>query len=90
MFAPTEEGPCFRCAFPAPPSVKVISSKAAGAMLGVIPGTLGLIMATEILKFILGKPSLLTGSVLTYDSLEMTISRERIEKRPGCPVCGEG
>jgi adenylyltransferase/sulfurtransferase len=98
MFAPAAEfpgaagtgapGPCFRCAFPTPPSVKVISSKAAGAMLGVIPGTIGMIMATEILKLVLGKPTLLVGSVLTYDSSKMEISREIIEKRPGCPVCG--
>ena len=87
---PAREGPCFRCAFPTPPSVRVISSKAAGAMLGVIPGTIGCLMATEILKFVLGKPVLLAGSVLTYDSLEMGITRETVEKRPGCPVCGGG
>ncbi|MDD4238445.1 MAG: molybdopterin-synthase adenylyltransferase MoeB [Desulfotomaculaceae bacterium] len=81
------EGPCYRCIFPEPPSGITPTCSQAG-ILGVIPGTIGLVQATEVLKYFLGTGDLLVGKLLTYDALAMEFSKVEIQKNLDCPVCG--
>jgi molybdopterin/thiamine biosynthesis adenylyltransferase/rhodanese-related sulfurtransferase len=83
------EGPCYRCLFPEPPPPGLVPSCAEGGVLGVLPGTIGAIQATEAIKLILGKGSSLIGRLLLYDALEMTFDEVRLRKNPKCPVCSE-
>ena len=84
-----EEGPCYRCLFPEPPPPGLVPSCAEGGVLGILPGTIGLIQATEAIKLILGIGESLIGRLLLYDALSMTIDEVRLRKNPACPVCGE-
>ena len=84
-----EEGPCYRCLFPEPPPPGLVPSCAEGGVLGVLPGTIGAIQATEAIKLILGIGDSLIGRLLLYDALSMTIDEVRLRKNPACPVCGE-
>lgn len=84
-----EEGPCYRCLFPEPPPPGLVPSCAEGGVLGVLPGTIGAIQATETIKLILGTGTSLIGRLLLYDALNMSFDEVRLRKNPKCPVCGE-
>jgi molybdopterin/thiamine biosynthesis adenylyltransferase/rhodanese-related sulfurtransferase len=84
-----EEGPCYRCLFPEPPPPGLVPSCAEGGVLGVLPGVIGTIQATEAIKLLLGKGKPLIGRLLLYDALEMSFDEVQLRKDPACPVCGE-
>jgi sulfur-carrier protein adenylyltransferase/sulfurtransferase len=83
-----KEGPCYRCLFPEPPPPGLVPSCAEGGVLGVLPGTIGTIQATEALKVLLGIGSTLTGKLLLYNALDMTFDFVTLKKNPKCRVCG--
>jgi molybdopterin/thiamine biosynthesis adenylyltransferase/rhodanese-related sulfurtransferase len=85
----TEDGPCYRCLFNHPPSPGSVPSCAEGGVLGILPGTIGTIQATEAIKIILGLESSLAGRLLIYNALEMDFRFVKIRKDPDCPVCGD-
>ncbi len=84
-----KEGPCYRCLFPEPPPPGLVPSCAEGGVLGVLPGTIGAIQATEAIKLILGIGTSLIGRLLLYDALSMDFDEVRLRKNPNCPICGE-
>jgi molybdopterin/thiamine biosynthesis adenylyltransferase/rhodanese-related sulfurtransferase len=81
-------GPCYRCLYPEPPPPGLVPSCAEGGVLGVLPGLLGLIQATEVVKLILRKGEPLTGRLLLVDALAMSFRELKLSKDPECPVCG--
>ena len=81
-------GPCYRCLFPEPPPPGSVPTCGEGGVLGVLPGLIGEVQATEALKLILGVGRSLTGRLLLFDALEMEFRELTIDKRPDCPVCG--
>jgi adenylyltransferase/sulfurtransferase len=83
-----EEGPCYRCLFPEPPPPGLVPSCAEGGVLGVLPGLVGTIQATEGIKLILGVGESLVGRLLLIDALSMRFRTVRLRKDPNCPVCG--
>ena len=85
----TEEGPCYRCLYPEPPPPGLVPSCAEGGVLGILPGLLGIIQATEVLKLILGSGEPLIGRLLLVDALAMKFRELRLRKDKNCPVCGE-
>jgi len=85
----TAEGPCYRCLFPEPPPPGLVPSCAEGGVLGVLPGLLGVIQATEAVKLILGRGDLLVGRLLIVDSLGMRFREVTVSRDPDCQVCGE-
>lgn len=82
------EGPCYRCLFPSPPPPELAPSCAEAGVLGLLPGTIGIIQATEAAKLILGIGVPLVGRLLTYDALEMEFRELRLSRDPACPMCG--
>jgi molybdopterin/thiamine biosynthesis adenylyltransferase/rhodanese-related sulfurtransferase len=84
------EGPCYRCLFPTPPPPELAPSCAEAGVLGLLPGTIGVIQATEVAKLILGIGQPLIGRLLTYDALEMEFRELRLSSDPECPMCGPG
>jgi adenylyltransferase/sulfurtransferase len=84
----TEDGPCYRCLYPEPPPPGLVPSCAEGGVLGILPGLLGVIQATEVIKLILGKGDPLIGRLLLVDSLGMRFRELKLRKNPDCPVCG--
>jgi adenylyltransferase/sulfurtransferase len=82
-------GPCYRCLFPEPPPPELAPNCAEAGVLGVLPGVIGLLQATESLKLLLGIGDALVGRLLVYDALAMEFRRFRVPKDPACPVCGE-
>jgi len=84
----TEEGPCYRCLYPEPPPPGLVPSCAEGGVLGILPGLLGVIQATEVIKFILGIGDLLVGRLLLVDALGMSFRTLKLRKNPNCPACG--
>jgi molybdopterin/thiamine biosynthesis adenylyltransferase/rhodanese-related sulfurtransferase/molybdopterin converting factor small subunit len=84
----TKEGPCYRCLYPEPPPPGLVPSCAEGGVLGVLPGIIGVIQATEAVKLILGVGEPLIGRFLIYDALRMRFRELRLRKDPDCPVCG--
>jgi adenylyltransferase/sulfurtransferase len=84
----TAEGPCYRCLYPEPPPPGLVPSCAEGGVLGVLPGIIGLIQATEATKLILGIGEPLIGRFLIYDALKMRFRELKLRKDPDCPVCG--
>jgi len=84
-----EGGPCYRCLYPEPPPPGLVPSCAEGGVLGILPGTIGLIQATEAVKLILGIGEPLVGRLLLYDALAMRFRELKLRKNPECPVCGE-
>jgi len=84
-----EGGPCYRCIFPEPPPPGLVPSCAEGGVLGVLPGVIGAIQATEAVKLILGIGQSLAGRLLLYDALEMQFEYVKLRKNPRCKVCGE-
>jgi adenylyltransferase/sulfurtransferase len=89
VFAPHLNGPCYRCLYPEPPPPGLVPSCAEGGVLGVLPGIIGTIQATEILKWALGKGSSLMGRLLLFNALEMKFREVRLRRDPKCPLCGE-
>jgi molybdopterin/thiamine biosynthesis adenylyltransferase/rhodanese-related sulfurtransferase len=84
----TEEGPCYRCLYPEPPPPGLVPSCAEGGVLGILPGLVGIIQATEVIKLILGTGEPLIGRLLLIDSLGMRFRELKLRKNPECPVCG--
>jgi adenylyltransferase/sulfurtransferase len=82
-------GPCYRCIFPEPPPPGLVPSCAEGGVLGVLPGTIGSIQATEALKLILGNGENLSGKLLLYDALDASFEFVNLEKNPDCKVCSD-
>jgi sulfur-carrier protein adenylyltransferase/sulfurtransferase len=89
VFAPHFGAPCYRCLFPEPPPPGAVPSCAEGGVLGVLPGIIGLIQATEILKLALGIGSSLAGRLLLFDALNMKFRELKLRRDPQCPLCGE-
>src|SRR6266446_5525877 len=85
----TEEGPCYRCLYPEPPPPGLVPSCAEGGVLGILPGLVGVIQATETIKLILGRGDSLVGRLLLVDALGMKFRELKLRKDPKCPVCGE-
>jgi sulfur-carrier protein adenylyltransferase/sulfurtransferase len=81
------DGPCYRCLFPVPPPAELAPSCGANGVLGVLPGTMGLLQATEVIKLILGEGDPLVGRLLMYDALGATVSEVRVRRDPDCPIC---
>ncbi|MCW2486061.1 molybdopterin-synthase adenylyltransferase MoeB [Candidatus Symbiopectobacterium sp. NZEC127] len=82
-------GPCYRCLYPAPPPPGLVPSCAEGGVVGVLPGIIGTIQAAEVIKLIVGGSDSLIGRLLLLDVWQMKQRELRLEKDPGCPVCGE-
>ncbi len=83
-----EDGPCYRCLYPEPPPPGLVPSCAEGGVLGVLPGLLGVMQATEVIKLILGVGEPLIGRLVLVDALAMRFRELRVRKNPECPVCG--
>lgn len=83
-----KEGPCYRCLFPEPPPLGLVPSCAEGGVLGVLPGTVGTLQATEALKVLLGIGEPLIGKLLLYNALDMSFDFVKLKKNPKCRVCG--
>ncbi len=88
VFSPFK-GPCYRCLYPEPPPPGMVPSCAEGGVLGVLPGVIGMIQATEAIKLIIGKGEPLIGRLLLYNALKMEFREVAIRRDPGCPVCGD-
>jgi len=84
-----KEGPCYRCLYPEPPPPGLVPSCAEGGVLGILPGNIGMIQATEAVKLILGKGEPLIGRLLLFDALAMKYRELKLRKDPNCPICGE-
>ncbi|HXY04686.1 MAG TPA: ThiF family adenylyltransferase, partial [Terriglobales bacterium] len=84
----TEDGPCYRCLYPEPPPPGLVPSCAEGGVLGILPGLVGVIQATEVIKLILGRGEPLIGRLLLVDALGMKFRELKLRKNPDCPVCG--
>jgi sulfur-carrier protein adenylyltransferase/sulfurtransferase len=89
VFDTAHGGPCYRCLFPEPPPPGLVPSCAEGGVLGVLPGTIGTMQATEAIKLILGIGKPMIGRMLLYDALDMSFDQIKLRKNPACPVCGE-
>jgi len=89
VFAPHLGGPCYRCLYPEPPPPGMVPSCAEGGVLGVLPGIVGTIQATEILKLALGKGSSLVGRLLLFNALDMKFRELKLRRDPECPICGD-
>ena len=84
----TKDGPCYRCLYPEPPPPGLVPSCAEGGVLGILPGLVGVIQATETIKLILGTGEPLIGRLLLIDALAMRFRELKLRKNPECPVCG--
>jgi len=83
-----KQGPCYRCIFPEPPPPGLVPSCAEGGVLGILPGTIGTLQATEAIKLILGIGDSLIGKLLLYNALDMSFDFVKLRKNPDCKVCG--
>jgi molybdopterin/thiamine biosynthesis adenylyltransferase/rhodanese-related sulfurtransferase len=83
------EGPCYRCLYPEPPPAHLAPSCAEAGVLGILPGMIGTLQATEAIKLLLGKGNLLIGRLLQYDSMNMTFRTFKLRRNKACPACGE-
>ncbi len=81
------EGPCYRCLYPTPPPAELAPSCGANGVLGVLPGTMGLLQATEVVKLILGEGEPLIGRLLLYEALGATFTELKVRRDPDCPIC---
>jgi molybdopterin/thiamine biosynthesis adenylyltransferase/rhodanese-related sulfurtransferase len=81
------DGPCYRCLFPVPPPAELAPSCGANGVLGVLPGTMGLLQATEVIKLITGAGEPLIGRLLMYDALDATTTELKVRRDPDCPIC---
>ena len=84
----TKDGPCYRCLYPEPPPPGLVPSCAEGGVLGILPGLVGVIQATETIKLILGQGDSLVGRLLLVDALGMKFRELKLRKNPECPICG--
>lgn len=84
-----QRGPCYRCLYPEPPPPGLVPSCAEGGVLGVLPGVIGVIQATEAVKIILGQGTTLSGRLLLYDAMAMTFREVKLRHDPSCPACGD-
>lgn len=84
-----KHGPCYRCLYPEPPPPGLVPSCAEGGVLGILPGVVGLIQATEVVKIILGKGDTLVGRLLLFDALGMKFREMKLRKDKNCPICGD-
>jgi adenylyltransferase/sulfurtransferase len=82
-------GPCYRCLYPEPPPPGEVPSCAEGGVLGILPGLIGCIQATECVKLLLGQGSPLVGRLLLYDALQMSFREFKVRRNPKCPICGD-
>ena len=89
VFAPHLGGPCYRCLYPEPPPPGMVPSCAEGGVLGVLPGIIGCIQATEILKLALAKGNSLIGRLLLFNALDMKFRELKLRRDPQCPICGD-
>jgi molybdopterin/thiamine biosynthesis adenylyltransferase/rhodanese-related sulfurtransferase len=87
---PGDGGPCYRCLYPEPPPPEEAPSCAEAGVLGVLPGVMGVLQATEALKILLGKPGILAGRLLMYDALGAKFRELKLRADPACPTCSEG
>jgi molybdopterin/thiamine biosynthesis adenylyltransferase len=87
---PQRPGPCYRCLYPEPPPPEYAPSCAEAGVLGVLPGVIGLLQATEALKILLGLGEPLVGRLLYYDALRASFSTLQLQRDPNCRYCGEG
>ena len=85
----TKGGPCYRCLYPEPPPPGLVPSCAEGGVLGVLPGIVGTIQATEAIKLILGAGETLAGRLLLFDALAMEFRTVKLRRDPECPICGD-
>jgi len=83
------QGPCYRCLYPEPPPPELAPSCSEAGVLGILPGIIGVVQATEAIKLILGKGETLNGRLLTYDSLKMTFRTLKLRRDDACPACGK-
>src|SRR3989440_7495048 len=88
VFAPHLGGPCYRCLYPDPPPPGMVPSCAEGGVLGVLPGIIGCIQASETIKIILGAPDIMVNRLLLFDAWRMRFRELKLRKNPDCPVCG--
>jgi len=88
-FTSEAQSPCYRCMFPEAPPEGMVPDCATAGVLGVLPGTIGCIQATETVKYLIDKGRLLDGRMIFYDALDMTFDEVTIRKNPDCPVCGQ-
>jgi sulfur-carrier protein adenylyltransferase/sulfurtransferase len=86
VFKP-HDGPCYRCLFPEPPPAELAPSCGANGVLGVLPGTMGLLQATEVVKLVIGEGDPLIGRLLLYDALAATFTEVKVHRDPDCPIC---
>ncbi|HEX8206403.1 MAG TPA: molybdopterin-synthase adenylyltransferase MoeB, partial [Solirubrobacteraceae bacterium] len=86
VFAPYD-GPCYRCLYPVPPPAELAPSCGANGVLGVLPGTMGLLQATEVIKLVVGIGEPLIGRLLLYEALGATFTELKVRRDPGCPIC---
>ncbi|SDC36837.1 molybdopterin-synthase adenylyltransferase MoeB [Natrinema hispanicum] len=84
-----DDPPCYRCIFPEAPEPGTVPDCATTGVLGVLPGTVGCIQATEVVKYLIGKGDLLEGRLLMYDAMDMTFEEVPVQSNPACPVCGD-
>ena len=84
-----EKGPCYRCLYPAPPPPGMVPSCAEGGVLGILPGVIGLIQSTEVIKLILSKGDSLIGRLLLFEAMPMKFRELKLKKDPDCPICGK-
>jgi len=89
VFSPKHGGPCYRCLYPEPPPPGLVPSCAEGGVLGVLPGVIGTIQATEAIKLLTGIGEPLIGRLLLYDALAMRFRELKLRRNPDCPVCGD-
>jgi SAMP-activating enzyme len=85
----TTDGPCYRCLFPEAPPEGMVADCATTGVLGVLPGTVGCIQATETVKYLVGIGDVLDGRMLFYDAMDMSFEEVEFRRNPDCPVCGE-
>jgi molybdopterin/thiamine biosynthesis adenylyltransferase len=83
------DGPCYRCLYPEPPPAHLAPSCAEAGVLGILPGVIGVMQATEAVKILLKKGEVLKGRLLQYDSLAMTFRSFKLRRDKNCPACGE-
>jgi sulfur-carrier protein adenylyltransferase/sulfurtransferase len=89
VFYPGGGGPCYRCLYPEPPPPGLVPSCAEGGVLGILPGIIGVIQATEAVKLIIGQGEPLIGRLLLFDALKMKFRELKLRRNPECPLCGE-
>jgi sulfur-carrier protein adenylyltransferase/sulfurtransferase len=89
VFYPKAGGPCYRCLYPEPPPPGLVPSCAEGGVLGILPGIIGVIQATEAIKLIIGQGEPLIGRLLLFDALKMRFKELKLRRNPECPLCGE-